>query len=233
MTHDELLPYDPSNQHTWCVEDQPETKMLEKGSRSMTDTELLSLCLCGMKDANGIAQRLYHKAGFNLHNLSNFSVQRLTNVEGLTRKKALIISAVFELGRRRQDNNPSPTPIKSSQSVYDLMNPVMVDLEHEEFWLITLHRANRVLHRYRVSQGGLSGTVIDSRIILKKALDDLASTIIVCHNHPSGNNQPSKADIDITKKLKEAAEVIEIKLLDHVIMANERYFSFADEGLIN
>ena len=124
-------------------------------------------------------------------------------------------------------------PVKSSETVYKLFYPLMGDLEHEEFWLLMLNRANRILGRFKVSQGGLSGTVIDTRIIMKKALDNLASSIIVCHNHPSGNKQPSDADLKITGKLKKAAEMLEIKLLDHVIIADKSYFSFADEGLIN
>jgi len=139
----------------------------------------------------------------------------------------------MELGRRRSGTQQvEKTSIKSSETVFNLFHPLLSDLEHEEFWLLMLNRANRVIGRFKVSQGGLSGTVIDTRIILKKALDNLASSIIVCHNHPSGNLQPSDADVKITEKLKKAAEILEIKLLDHIIIANKSYFSFADEGLI-
>jgi len=141
--------------------------------------------------------------------------------------------AAMELGRRRSGTpHLEKISIKSSESVFNLFHPLLGDLEHEEFWLLMLNRANRVIGRFKVSQGGLSGTVIDTRIILKKALDNLASSIIVCHNHPSGNNQPSDADVKITEKLKKAAGILEIKLLDHVIIADKAYFSFADEGLI-
>jgi DNA repair protein RadC len=141
--------------------------------------------------------------------------------------------AAMELGRRRSGtHHMEKVTIKSSESVFSLFHPLLGDLEHEEFWLLMLNRANRVIGRFKVSQGGLSGTVIDTRIILKKALDNLASSIIVCHNHPSGNNQPSDADVKITEKLKKAAGILEIKLLDHIIIADKSYFSFADEGLI-
>ena len=134
--------------------------------------------------------------------------------------------------RRGVIHQPEKIPIKSSETVFRLFFPLLGELDHEEFWLLMLNRANRVLGRYKVSQGGLSGTVIDTRIILKKALDVLASSMVVCHNHPSGNNQPSDADVRITEKLKKAAGMLEIKLLDHVIIAGKSYFSFADEGLV-
>ena len=147
--------------------------------------------------------------------------------------KAITLLAALEIGRRRSGmHQVEKVPVKSSDTVFNLFHPLLGDLDHEEFWLLMLNRANRVLGKYKVSQGGLSGTVIDTRIILKKALNNLASSIIVCHNHPSGNIQPSDADVKITGKLKKAAEMLEIKLLDHVIIADKSYFSFADEGLI-
>jgi DNA repair protein RadC len=173
-------------------------------------------------------------AGNSLHQLGRQGIEELVRIKGVGTAKAITLIAAMELGRRRASlHSAEKIPVKSSETVYQLFHPIIGDLEHEEFWLLMLNRANRVLGRYKVSQGGLSGTVIDTRIILKKALDNLASSIIVCHNHPSGNNQPSEADLKITEKLKKAAEMLEIKLLDHVIIADKSYFSFADEGLIS
>jgi DNA repair protein RadC len=217
---------------TWCVEDQPANKLVNMGANSLTDTELVAILLNGTPNASEVARTLYHKAENNLSTLSHFSVEQLVNVEGIGSKKAAVINAAFELGRRNVNNSKPHDQIKSSQSVNDLMAPLIADIQHEEFWLLCLNRTNKVIGRYKISQGGLSGTVIDTRIILKKSIDVLASSIIVCHNHPSGNKQPSEADIKITDKLKKAAETLEIKLLDHVIVTTEGHFSFADEGLL-
>lgn len=228
----EQFNYVHNQQSTWCVQDQPSTKLYEKGVTSLTDTDLIAVLLGGVPNAAILARTLYAEAGNNLFTLATFSLSNLTNFKGLTERKASALVAAFELGRRTQNESNDKLPIKNSETVYNLLKPTIADLQHEEFWLITLNRAHRVIGRYKISQGGLSGTVIDTRIILKKSLDDLACSIIVSHNHPSGNTQPSEADIKITKKLKDAAEILEIKLLDHVIVTKDSYFSLADEGLI-
>ncbi len=222
---------------TWAVEERPREKVMANGVQSLSDAELLAILLgSGTKHMTAVelARLIMRGAENSLHVLGRQGISELVRIKGVGPAKATSILAALELGRRRDGMKYSEkTPVKSSETVYKLFHPLMSDLEHEEFWLLMLNRANRVLGRFKVSQGGLSGTVIDTRIILKKALDNLASSIIVCHNHPSGNKQPSDADLKITGKLKKAAEMLEIKLLDHVIIADKSYFSFADEGLIN
>jgi len=222
---------------TWAVEERPREKVLAGGIQNLSNTELLAILLgCGTRQVTAVelARIILEDAGNNLQLLGRKGIEELIRIKGVGPAKAITILAALELGRRRSGmQHPEKIPVKSSETVYRLFHPLMGDLEHEEFWLLMLNRANRILGRYKVSQGGLSGTIIDTRIILKKALDNLASSIIVCHNHPSGNKQPSDADLKITEKLKKAAEMLEIKLLDHVIIADKSYFSFADEGLIN
>jgi len=221
---------------TWAVEDRPREKVLANGVQNLSDAELLAILLgSGTRHMTAVelARVIMKEAGNNLHLLGRMGIEELVRIKGVGPAKAIAILAALELGRRRSGmQHHEKIPVKSSETVYRLFHPLMGDLEHEEFWLLMLNRANRILGRYKVSQGGLAGTVIDTRIILKKALDKLASSIIVCHNHPSGNIQPSDADVKITEKLKKAAEMLEIKLLDHVIIADKSYFSFADEGLI-
>ena len=229
--------YDSHALTTWAVEERPREKGLANGVQYLSDSELLAILIgSGTRNMTAVelARLILKGAGNSLQQLGRQGVGDLVRIKGVGTAKAITLLAAMELGRRRAAMHyPEKIPVKSSETVYQLFHPIMGDLEHEEFWLLMLNRANRVLGRYKVSQGGLSGTVIDTRIILKKALDNLASSIIVCHNHPSGNNQPSEADLKITEKLKKAAEMLEIKLLDHVIIADKSYFSFADEGLIS
>jgi DNA repair protein RadC len=222
---------------TWAVEERPREKVMANGVQYLSDAELLAILIgSGTRQMTAVelARQILKGAGNSLQDLGRQGIGELVRIKGVGPAKAISILAALELGRRRAGMQSSgKTRVKSSETVYKLFHPLVGDLKHEEFWLLMLNRANRVLGRYKVSQGGLSGTVIDTRIILKKALDNLASSIIVCHNHPSGNKQPSDADVKITEKLKKAAEILEIKLLDHVIIADKSYFSFADEGLIN
>lgn len=220
----------------WAVEERPREKGLAKGVQQLSDTELIAILLrSGTRNMTAVelARQLLLQVDHNLQELGKLAIHDLLKQKGIGPTKAISILAALELGRRRGGiQQIEKTPVKSSRTVFHLFHPLLGDLDHEEFWLLMLNRANRVLGRFKVSQGGLSGTVIDTRIILKKALDNLASSIIVCHNHPSGNTQPSDADVKITEKLKKASEMLEIKLLDHVIIADKSYFSFADEGLI-
>lgn len=229
--------YDSHALTTWAVEERPREKMLAKGVQFLTDTELLAILLgSGTRNvtAVGLARQILKEAGNSLQLLGRQGISDLLRIKGVGPVKAVTVMAALELGRRRSGlQQTDRIPIRSSETVYRLFQPLLGDLDHEEFWLLMLNRANRILGRFKVSQGGLSGTVIDTRIILKKAVDNLASSIIVCHNHPSGNNQPSDADVKITDKLKRAAEMLEIKLLDHVIITDKSYFSFADEGMIH
>ena len=228
--------YESHSMKTWAVEERPREKVMANGIQYLSDAELLAILVgSGTRNITAVelARKILRGVGNNLHELGRQSVGDLLKIKGVGPAKAISVMAALELGRRRTGmHQPEKIPIKSSETVFNIFHPLMGDLDHEEFWLLMLNRANRILGRFKVSQGGLSGTVIDTRIILKKALDNLASSIIVCHNHPSGNNQPSDADVKITEKLKKASEMLEIKLLDHVIIADKSYFSFADEGLI-
>jgi DNA repair protein RadC len=221
---------------SWAVEERPREKVMANGIQYLSDTELLAILIgSGTRNITAVelARKILGGVGNNLHELGRQSIADLQKVKGVGPAKAITLMAAMELGRRRSGSRQvDKISVKSSETVFQVFHPLMGDLDHEEFWLLMLNRANRVLGRFKVSQGGLSGTVIDTRIILKKALDNLASSIIVCHNHPSGNMQPSDADVKITEKLKKAAEMLEIKLLDHIIIADKSYFSFADEGLI-
>ncbi len=220
----------------WAVEERPREKGIHNGVHYLSDSELLAILIrSGTNNLTAVelARQLLGQVDHNLQELGKLTLNDLLKHKGIGPTKALSVMAAMELGRRRGGiQQIEKVPVKSSQTVFHLFYPLVGDLEYEEFWLLMLNRANRVLGRVKVSQGGLSGTVIDTRIILKKALDNLASSIIVCHNHPSGNNQPSDADVRITEKLKKASEMLEIKLLDHIIIADKSYFSFADEGLI-
>ena len=228
--------YQSHSLKTWAVGERPREKVMANGIQYLSDAELLAILVgSGTRNMTAVelARKILGKAGNNLHELGRQSLGDLLKIKGVGPAKAISVMAAMELGRRRAGiHQTEKIPVKSSETVFSIFHPLLGDLDHEEFWLLMLNRANKVLGRFKVSQGGLSGTVIDTRIILKKALDNLASSIIVCHNHPSGNNQPSDADVKITEKLKKAAEMLEIKMLDHVIIADKSYFSFADEGLI-
>jgi DNA repair protein RadC len=221
---------------SWAVEERPREKGMVNGVQYLSDSELLAILIrSGTRNMTAVelARQLLKLVDNNLQELGKLALSDLLKQKGIGPAKAISVMAALELGRRRDGMQQiEKIPVKSSKTVFHLFYPLLGDLEYEEFWLLMLNRANRVLGRFKVSQGGLSGTVIDTRIILKKALDNLASSIIVCHNHPSGNNEPSDADVRITEKLKKAAEMLEIKLLDHLIIADKSYFSFADEGLI-
>ncbi|MBN2611526.1 MAG: DNA repair protein RadC [Bacteroidales bacterium] len=220
----------------WAVEDRPREKLMGKGIQALSDTELLAIILRnGTVELSAVelARQLLQHSGNNLNNLGKLTVKELTMFKGIGEAKAITIVAALELGKRRKLAGITDKPsIKSSRDVYDIFHPLLADLPYEEFWILLLNRSNRVVKKVKISQGGVAGTVIDNRLILKTAIENLASSVILCHNHPSGNLNPSEADADITGKLKVAAEYMDIKLLDHIIVADHAYFSFADEGRI-
>jgi len=169
----------------------------------------------------------------NLNNLGKLSIADLEKLNGIGPARAVTIAAALELGRRRKlAEVQDVVQIKCSKDVSDIFQPLLSDLAHEEFWILFLNRSNKVINRMKLSQGGLSGTVTDVRIVMKKAIEYLASGIIICHNHPSGNLNPSDSDNKITQKIKEAGILMDIQLLDHLIIAEKDYFSFADNGLL-
>lgn len=220
----------------WAAEDRPREKLLSKGTRSLSDAELIAILLgSGNADESAVelGRRILASAGNNLNVLGKKEIGELLKFKGIGEAKAVNIVAALELGRRRKEQSPAEkiTIITSGDAV-DVFRPLLEDLPVEEFWVLLLNRSNTVIDKFMVSQGGLTGTVIDVRIILKTALEKLASAIILCHNHPSGNTQPSDADKDITRKIKRAAELMDIAVIDHLIIAHHQYFSFSDEGLL-
>ena len=169
----------------------------------------------------------------DLNALAKLSVKDLKKFNGIGEAKAISIVGALELGRRRKESNQLVKPqIRSSEDAYKVMAPELMDQPTEQFWVIMLNRSNKVIHKRAISLGGVSGTVADPKVIFKKALEDLASGIILAHNHPSGNKKPSQADIDLTKKLQNSGKLLEIPVLDHIIFTDDGYFSFADEGLL-
>ena len=220
----------------WAVEDRPREKMMTKGIRTLSEAELLAILIgSGNLDESAVevSRRILASVNNNLNELGKKTINDLRKFKGIGEVKAITIMAALELGRRRKESEPDEKPkLVTSSDAAAIMKPMLSDLPHEEFWILLLNRNNLLLDKLQVSQGGLSGTIIDVRIILKIALEKLASSIILCHNHPSGNLIPSEADKDITKKIKEAGKHMDIPVLDHLIIGNDAYFSFADEGLI-
>ena len=220
----------------WAVEDRPREKLIQKGTANLSDAELLGILISSgtrEKSAVDLGRELLNMVDNNLNLLGKLTISDLTKLRGIGTARAVTISAALELGRRRKLSElPDVTQIKCSKDVADIFQPLLSDLSHEEFWVLFLNRSNKVINRMRLSQGGISGTVTDVRIILKRAIECLASGIIVCHNHPSGNLNPSESDTKITQKIKEAGNLMEIQLLDHLIISDKDYYSFADNGLL-
>ncbi len=226
----------PLNIKSWSPEDRPREKLLLKGTSALSDAELVAILIGSgtpKMSAVELSKKILLQGNNNLNELARLSVKDLIKIKGIGEAKAITIVAALELGRRRKEQDPEEKPkITSSKDAFDLLKGEMMDLPKEEFWVLLMNRANRVTKKKRVSEGGVSGTVADPKIIFKLALEELASGIIVAHNHPSGNLQASQSDIDLTRKLKEAGKFLEIQLLDHIIIANQKYLSFADEGMI-
>lgn len=220
----------------WAVEDRPREKLMQNGTASLSDAELLGILISSgtkNKSAVDLGRELLARTGNNLNALGKLAISDLRKTRGIGPARAVTIAAALELGRRRRLSDAGePQSIKCSRDVADIFQPVLADLPHEEFWVLLLNRSNRVIDRMKLSQGGIAGTVTDVRLIMKKAVECLASGIIVCHNHPSGNLNPSESDSKITQKIKEAGNLMDIQLLDHIIISDRDYYSFADNGII-
>ncbi len=219
----------------WAEEDRPREKMLQKGVRSLTSAELLAILIgSGNREMTAVdlSKKILNDVNNNLQMLGKKSIQELiAQYKGVGEAKAITILAAMELGRRRQMEKAIERPqITGSQSVADIFQPLLADLSHEEFWVLLLNRNNKIISSEKISQGGVSGTVVDVKLIFKRALENLASSIILCHNHPSENTSPSKQDLDITHKCKVAGQALGVEVLDHIIIAGSRYYSFSDEG---
>jgi len=220
----------------WAADDRPREKLLLKGIQSLSDAELLAILIgSGTRKISAVelSRQILALSNNNLSELGKLSVSELMKIKGIGEAKAITIVAALELGRRRnQTDSAEKHGISSSKDVFNYFQSILSDLTHEEFWVLYLNRSNKVIDKYKLSQGGVSGTVIDVRLVLKRALELLASSIVVCHNHPSGNRNPSENDSAITEKLKQATAQMDIKLVDHLIIADNSYFSFCDEGLL-
>lgn len=220
----------------WAPEDRPREKLLAKGIKSLSDAELLAILIrTGQKNESAvdIARKILSLVRNNLNELGKLSVKDMEKVKGIGEAKAITMIAALELGRRRKLSEiQQKQKISGSRDAFEYVQSYVEDLSHEEFWVLYLNRSNRIIDQVKISQGGVSGTVIDVRIILKHAIEKLASSIIISHNHPSGNLEPSTADIQITKKIKQAADFHDIQVLDHIIIGDQQYFSFADERIL-
>lgn len=220
----------------WSLEDRPREKLQYKGARLLTNAELLAIII-GSGNTNETAvelsKRILSASNNDLNLLAKLSVNDLMRFKGIGEAKAVNIIAAMEIGRRRKGTNlQKPKAIKSSGDAMEIFIPMLSDLEHEEFWVIYLDRANQVKDSQQISKGGISGTIVDVRLILKRAIELSISAIILGHNHPSGNLNPSDSDISITQKVVNAAKVMDIAVLDHIIIAGRGYYSFADNNLI-
>jgi len=221
----------------WALEDRPREKLLSKGLSSLSDAELLAILIgsgSAKESAVELSKKILRDCENNLTALGKKTVTDLKRkYHGVGDAKAITIVASLELGRRRKlQESEERTKITCSKDVHDIFQPIVGDLPHEEFWVLLLNRSNKIIAKNKVSQGGIAGTVIDVRLILKSAIDHLASSIVLCHNHPSGNTHPSDADTSITKKMSEAGRIMDIPVLDHIIVTDTSYFSYADEGML-
>lgn len=220
----------------WSQDDQPREKLLYKGKATLSDAELLAILIgSGNRDESAVAlcKRIFASVNNNLSDLGKLSIAQLMEFKGIGEAKAITIAAALELGRRRRGEEAlEKKKISSSNSVFELMQPIIGELEHEEFWIIFLNNSNKVIHKKQLSKGGITGTLVDVRLVLKNALEVGATGLILAHNHPSGTLKPSEADKQLTNKLKTASESLDIKVLDHLIITEKAYFSFADENLL-
>lgn len=216
-------------------EKDPRSKLVNLGSEFLSNVELIALVLGSGSNGDSvlnIAKRLMEESSHQLKNLSSASIEDFESIKGIGKAKASLLYAVFELNRRKEYEEVKNNKIDGSKSVAAHMSSLLKDLNHEEFWVLFLNRSNYIIKKECISKGGISGTVVDSKIILKKALQLLASSIILIHNHPSGNRNPSAQDDNVTKKMKSACKLLEINLLDHLIISGNAYYSYADESRI-
>ena len=220
-----------------CADEMPREKLLNKGAEALSNTELLAILLrTGRDGANviDVAREMLVRSGGHLSDLAIMNADELCNIEGIGPGKAVAVAAAFELGRRvsMEDTSRTRPSLSSPRGVFRLMYPIMRNLDHEECWILLLNKANKLIHKEMTSVGGLDSTIIDSRVIIRKALDKKATGVILVHNHPSGSALPSVADIEQTRILNKALKTCDLSLLDHVIIALGSYYSFADEELV-
>lgn len=220
----------------WADDDKPREKLVLKGRSVLSDAELIAILIgSGSKQESAVelSKRILASVNHNLNELGKLSVNQLKQFKGIGEAKAVSIAAALEVGRRRRgDDAEKISKISSSRDAFELLYPLMGELEHEEFWIVYLNNSNKVIHKSQLSKGGITGTLVDVRLVMKKALELGAIGIVLAHNHPSGTLKPSSADRQITKKLQNAAEALDIKVLDHLILTQHNYLSFADKGML-
>ncbi len=221
---------------SWAEEDRPREKMLAKGKEALSNAELIAILIGSgnsKETAVDLSKRILHDNKDNLIELSRLTINDLMKYNGIGEAKAVTIAAALELGRRRRFSEALEKPsIKNSQIAYECFYAHLSDLNHEQFWIMLLNNANKVIKLEKIGVGGMTGTTADPKKIFKSALENNATSVMLCHNHPSGNVIPSNADKQITNNLVKAGQFLEIKILDHIIIGNDNYFSFADEGLL-
>jgi len=226
----------PKGIKSWATDDRPREKLLTKGPTALSDGELLAILIgSGTRDLSAVdlARSILASVHNSISELSRLSIKELIKFKGIGEAKAINIAAALEIGRRRRLNDSlQKRKILSSRDAFEIMHPLLSDNNYEEFWIITLNRGNMVKRTIRISEGSLAGTVADPKKIFKLALEDNAASVILCHNHPSGNLTPSQKDNEITQKCKSAGLFLDLPVLDHIIIGTDNYFSFADEGLL-
>jgi len=231
-----MAEYEKLSIKQWAVEDRPREKMLKHGFAALSNAELMAILIGSgnrQESAVELSRRILADFKNDLDQMGKASVDKLKTYKGMGEAKTINVLAALELGKRRQLTESDIRPkVNTSEDAFSIMAIDLVELQHEEFWVLYLDRANNLIGKARVSQGGISGTVIDVRIIMKQAIEKLASSIVLLHNHPSGNLNPSQADIDITKKAADAAKLLDMNVIDHLIIADRKFMSFADEGML-
>ncbi len=222
---------------SWAEEDRPRERLSILGRRSLSDAELLGILLgSGSRDESAVelSKRILSSCGNDLNRLAHLGITELSRFKGIGEAKAVNIIAALELGRRRNETSASDKiRVATSIDAYQAVESRFRDLNHEEFWILLLNRANRILSMHMISRGGQAGTVADPKIIFHKALEHHAASMILAHNHPSGNLKPSMADLELTRKLRTAGNFLDLPVLDHLIITDTGFFSFADEGLFS
>jgi DNA repair protein RadC len=220
----------------WAEDDRPREKLLTKGPQALSNAELIAVLIragSARENAVDLAKRILTECGDDLATLARSGVHDLRKFKGMGDAKAITILAALELGRRRRDATPGTKPlIATSAHAYEALRGPLADLPHEEFWLLLLDRGNRLIKHSRVSIGGLHGTVADPKVIFKRALEERASSVVLCHNHPSGQLRPSEEDLRLTRKLVDGGRLLDIVVQDHLILTADGYFSFADHGML-
>ena len=232
-----MKPYDNKiSIKAWAEEDRPREKLSGQGRRALTDAELIAILIGSgsrTESAVELSKRILHHYDNDLNNLGKASIAELSRFKGIGEAKAISIIAALEVGRRRNETETKVLDeVKGSKDAYNIMRRTFMDLNHEEFWILLLNRSAKVLAKELISKGGLTGTVADPKIIFNIALQQHAASIVLLHNHPSGNLTPSQLDIDLTKKIAAAGKMLDINVLDHLIVTNEGFYSFTDEGVI-